>query len=91
MFTLEERQNYHISVVEREVQMGMLKVDDTKSTCFALIRQLKNVNMHDRNGGIYAIFVVINLNDTNANCIIITYFYHFLQAKVGEPFNISTS
>jgi hypothetical protein len=49
--TEKQRLNYHMSVVEREVQTGMLSVADTKTTCLALNRYVNNVNMNDNKGG----------------------------------------
>ena len=50
---MEDRQNYFVSVVEREVQAGLLGVADTKTACVALVREIRNVNMHEAtaNGG----------------------------------------
>ena len=50
-FTEEQRRNYHISVVEREVLEGLLEVPETKGTCLVLARTVRNVNMNDNKGG----------------------------------------
>ena len=47
----EQRRNYHISVVEREVLAGLLEVPETKGTCLVLARSVRNVNMNDNKGG----------------------------------------
>ena len=50
-FTEEQRRNYHISVVEREVLEGLLEVPETKGTCLVLARTVRSVNMNDNRGG----------------------------------------
>lgn len=47
----ERMQNYHISVIEKEVTEGMLKVENTKGSCLAFLRKINNLNMADNRGG----------------------------------------
>ena len=43
----EQMANYTMSVIEREVQQGILKVKDTKATALAFLRKINNLNVKD--------------------------------------------
>ncbi len=47
----EAMMNYHVSVIEREVTAGILRASNTKSTCLAFLRKIKNLNMTDTKAG----------------------------------------
>lgn len=49
--SFEEMQNYHISVVERECNEGIVNVDSTKYTALAFLRKIEDINMSDNRGG----------------------------------------
>ena len=43
---------YHNSVIENEVKQGILDIrGNTKNTCLAFLREIKNFNIHDTRGG----------------------------------------
>ena len=43
---------YHNSVIENEITEGILKIKgNTKNTCLAFLREIKNFNIHDTRGG----------------------------------------
>lgn len=44
-------QNYQISVIEKEVMEGILKLENTKGSCLAFLRKINNLNMADNRGG----------------------------------------
>ena len=43
----EDKENYDMSVIEREVQMGILKAKQPKSCSLAFLRKIQNFNMTD--------------------------------------------
>lgn len=40
-----------MSVIEREVQLGILKAETTKGSCLAFLREIKNMPTQDNKGG----------------------------------------
>ena len=44
-------QNYHVSVIEREVNQGIVVQDFTKMTSLAFLRRIDQMNMSDTRGG----------------------------------------
>ena len=50
-FTYEQMQNYQVSVIEREVNQGIVAQDFTKMTSLAFLRRIDQMNMSDTRGG----------------------------------------
>ena len=50
-FTYEQMQNYQVSVIEREVNQGIVVQDFTKMTSLAFLRRIDQMNMSDTRGG----------------------------------------
>ena len=50
-FTFEQMQNYQVSVIEREVNQGIVAQDFTKMTSLAFLRRIDQMNMSDTRGG----------------------------------------
>ena len=50
-FTFEQMQNYQVSVIEREVNQGIVVQDFTKMTSLAFLRRIDQMNMSDTRGG----------------------------------------
>ena len=44
-------QNYQVSVIEREVNQGIVAQDFTKLTSLAFLRRIDQMNMSDTRGG----------------------------------------
>ena len=43
---------YHNSVIENEITRGIVNIKgNTKNTCLAFLREIKNFNIHDTRGG----------------------------------------
>ena len=43
---------YHNSVIENEITNGIVNMQgNTKNTCLAFLREIKNFNIHDTRGG----------------------------------------
>ena len=53
-------QNYQMSVIEREVNQGVVNVDFTKFSSLAFLRRIDEMNMSDTRGG-YLVFTVIQI------------------------------
>ena len=50
--SFEAMRQYHNSVIENEVKQGILDIrGNTKNTCLAFLREIKNFNIHDTRGG----------------------------------------
>ena len=50
--TYDAMRQYHNSVIENEITEGILKIKgNTKNTCLAFLREIKNFNIHDTRGG----------------------------------------
>jgi hypothetical protein len=50
---------YHNSVIENEIAEGIVSVKgNTKNTCLAFLREIKNFNIHDTRGGICILFKI---------------------------------
>ena len=50
-FTFDQMQNYQMSVIEREVNQGVVNVDFTKFSSLAFLRRIDEMNMSDTRGG----------------------------------------
>ena len=59
-FTFDQMQNYQMSVIEREVNQGVVNVDFTKFSSLAFLRRIDEMNMSDTRGG-YLVFTVIQI------------------------------
>ena len=56
----EAMRQYHNSVIESEVTEGIIDIKgNTKNTCLAFLREIKNFNLQDTRGGKYIFSIVL--------------------------------
>ena len=56
----EAMRQYHNSVIENEVTEGIMDIKgNTKNTCLAFLREIKNFNLQDTRGGKYIFSIVL--------------------------------
>ena len=47
--TFDEMREFHISVTEKEVNAGIMNVENPKATSLAFLRKINNLSLSDKN------------------------------------------